>query len=127
MNPAARIGLARLVTLSSLVAIAGCGGGGSEGTPGSAAAPQVITVDGSSTVAPVTEAVAEEFQKAQTRESRHGRHLRNGGGFQKFCRDEIDISDASRPIRPDEKRRVREGRRHSTSRFPSPTTVWPWS
>jgi phosphate transport system substrate-binding protein len=60
--------------------------------------PQLVKVDGSSTVFPITEAVAEEFQKQQ-------RDVRvtvgvsgTGGGFQKFCRGEIDIAGASRPI-----------------------------
>jgi phosphate transport system substrate-binding protein len=103
MNPAARIIITPLVTLSSLIAIAGCGGSGPESAPGTAAAPQVITVDGSSTVAPLTEAVAEEFQKAQPGNRVTVGTSGTGGGFQKFCRDEIDISDASRPIRADEK------------------------
>jgi phosphate transport system substrate-binding protein len=81
---------------------AACGGGGDAGRPGDAARSAVITVDGSSTVFPVTEAVAEEFQKAH-RGTRVTVGLSGtGGGFQKFCRDEIDIADASRPIRPAE-------------------------
>jgi phosphate transport system substrate-binding protein len=103
MTPAARIIITPLVTLSSLIAIAGCGGSGPESPPGTATAPQVITVDGSSTVAPLTEAVAEEFQKAQPGNRVTVGTSGTGGGFQKFCRDEIDISDASRPIRADEK------------------------
>ena len=63
----------------------------------------MITVDGSSTVAPLTEAVAEEFQKAQAGNKVTVGTSGTGGGFQKFCRNEIDISDASRPIRGDEK------------------------
>jgi len=59
---------------------------------------QIVKIDGSSTVYPVTEAVAEEFQKA-----RKGTRVTvgisgTGGGFKKFCRGETDISDASRPI-----------------------------
>ena len=65
-------------------------------------APQVITCDGSSTVAPVTEAVAEEFQKANPGTRVTVGTSGTGGGFQKFCRDETDISDASRPITPAE-------------------------
>jgi phosphate transport system substrate-binding protein len=62
---------------------------------------QLITIDGSSTVFPITEAVAEEFQRSGTAAVTVG-ISGTGGGFQKFCRDEIDISDASRPIRPTE-------------------------
>ncbi|MGB4065277.1 MAG: PstS family phosphate ABC transporter substrate-binding protein [Azonexus sp.] len=60
---------------------------------------QVIKVDGSSTVYPITEAVAEEFQKAKKNAIKVTVGISGtGGGFKKFCRDEIDISDASRPI-----------------------------
>jgi phosphate transport system substrate-binding protein len=81
-----------------------CGGGGAErpAAGGATAAPQVITVDGSSTVAPVTEAVAEEFQKANAGQRVTVGTSGTGGGFQKFCRNETDISDASRPITPEE-------------------------
>lgn len=63
------------------------------------AATPTVTVDGSSTVFPVTEAVAEDFQKAK----KNTVHVTvgisgTGGGFKKFCRGETDISDASRPI-----------------------------
>ena len=75
--------------------IAGCGGGQSTET---AAAPSVIQIDGSSTVFPITEAVAEEFQKANKAVRVTVGISGTGGGFQKFCRGETDISDASRPI-----------------------------
>ena len=62
-------------------------------------AAQVIQIDGSSTVFPVTEAVAEEFQKAKKGKVKVTVGIAGtGGGFKKFCRGEIDISDASRPI-----------------------------
>ena len=63
---------------------------------------QVITVDGSSTVFPITEAVAEEFQKANPGLRVTVGSSGTGGGFQKFCRNETDISDASRPIKATE-------------------------
>ncbi len=60
---------------------------------------QVVKVDGSSTVFPVTEAVAEEFQIAQRGKVRVTVGISGtGGGFKKFCRGEIDVSNASRPI-----------------------------
>ena len=60
---------------------------------------QVIKVDGSSTVYPITEAVAEEFQKAKKNAVKVTVGISGtGGGFKKFCRDETDISNASRPI-----------------------------
>ena len=63
-----------------------------------AALAQVVKIDGSSTVYPVTEAVAEEFQKANKGLKVTVGVSGTGGGFKKFCRDETDISDASRPI-----------------------------
>ena len=80
-----KVNVQSLVAVSSLLA---CG----------AALAQSVKVDGSSTVFPVTEAVAEEFQKAN-------RNLKvtvgisgTGGGFKKFCRGETDVQNASRPI-----------------------------
>ena len=58
----------------------------------------IIKVDGSSTVFPITEAVAEEFQKSQKSTKVTVGVSGTGGGFKKFCRGETDISDASRPI-----------------------------
>jgi len=64
-----------------------------------AVAQQVVKIDGSSTVYPVTEAVAEEFQKAKKQKIKVTVGISGtGGGFKKFCRGETDISDASRPI-----------------------------
>lgn len=57
----------------------------------------VIKIDGSSTVYPITEAVAEEFQKSSGNKVTVG-ISGTGGGFKKFCRGETDISNASRPI-----------------------------
>jgi len=60
---------------------------------------QVVKIDGSSTVFPITEAVAEDFQKSKKGAVKVTVGISGtGGGFKKFCRNEIDISDASRPI-----------------------------
>jgi phosphate transport system substrate-binding protein len=60
---------------------------------------QVVKIDGSSTVFPVTEAVAEDFQKAKRGAVKVTVGISGtGGGFRKFCRNETDISNASRPI-----------------------------
>jgi phosphate transport system substrate-binding protein len=65
----------------------------------SATKAQVVQIDGSSTVFPVTEAVAEEFQKAKKGNVKVTVGISGtGGGFKKFCRGETDISNASRPI-----------------------------
>lgn len=64
-----------------------------------AANAQIVKIDGSSTVYPITEAVAEDFQKAKRNAVKVTVGISGtGGGFKKFCRDEIDISNASRPI-----------------------------
>ena len=60
---------------------------------------QIVKVDGSSTVFPVTEAVAEDFQKAKKQQFKVTVGISGtGGGFKKFCRGETDVSNASRPI-----------------------------
>jgi len=77
----------------------GCNGGNSTGGPTGEAT--VIKVDGSSTVFPITEAVAEEFQKEGKVKVTVG-ISGTGGGFKKFVRGEIDVADASRPILAEE-------------------------
>ncbi len=62
----------------------------------------LIKIDGSSTVYPITEAVAEEFQKSNPNVKVTVGISGTGGGFKKFGRGETDISDASRPIKPSE-------------------------
>jgi phosphate transport system substrate-binding protein len=60
---------------------------------------KIVKIDGSSTVFPVTEAVAEDFQKAKKQQVKVTVGISGtGGGFKKFCRGETDISNASRPI-----------------------------
>jgi phosphate transport system substrate-binding protein len=95
----------RLSNLSSVVSLcaaallaAACGGGSSSSAGSTGGAPALITLDGSSTVFPISEAVAEEFQKSVPNTRVTVGISGTGGGFQKFCRGETDISDASRPI-----------------------------
>jgi phosphate transport system substrate-binding protein len=85
------------------VLMTACGGNNQTSQDGGQAGPLLITVDGSSTVFPIAEAVAEEFGIAHpdTRTPTVG-ISGTGGGFQKFCRGETDISNASRPIRATE-------------------------
>jgi len=66
-----------------------------------------IVADGSSTVYPITEAVAEEFQKANAGARVTVGISGTGGGFKKFTRGETDLSDASRPIKPSEEEAAR--------------------
>ena len=65
--------------------------------PGYLRAGEVVKIDGSSTVFPITEAVAEEFQKATGNRVTVG-ISGTGGGFKKFTRGETDVQNASRPI-----------------------------
>ncbi len=67
----------------------------------------IIKIDGSSTVFPVTEAVAEEFQIATKTKVTVG-ISGTGGGFKKFCRGETDVSGASRPIKQKEIEQCKE-------------------
>jgi phosphate transport system substrate-binding protein len=90
--------IAPLVALC--VTLAACGSSSQDARSGAApgSGPSLITLDGSSTVFPISEAVAEEFQKAEKDVNVTVGISGTGGGFQKFCRGEIDIADASRPI-----------------------------
>ncbi len=76
----------------------GCGGGSGAGGSG----PTTISVDGSSTVFPITEAVAEEFQRVHSDVRVTVGISGTGGGFKKFQVGETDINDASRPIKDSE-------------------------
>ena len=59
----------------------------------------VIKIDGSSTVYPITEAIAEEYRTEQPKVKVTVGVSGTGGGFKKFYRGETDINDASRPIK----------------------------
>ncbi len=75
-----------------------CGGGGSKNR---------IRIDGSSTVYPITEAVAEEYRSESDARITVG-FSGTGGGFKKFIRGETDINDASRKISPTEKKKCKK-------------------
>lgn len=68
-----------------------------------------VQVDGSSTVYPISEAMAEEFQKANPGVRVTVASSGTGGGFKKFCAGETDISNASRPIKPEEVELCKKG------------------
>jgi phosphate transport system substrate-binding protein len=93
MRPSTLITLAAGAAALVLVASA-CGGG--DGGSG-----QTITADGSSTVGPFTTKAAEDF-KAQGGVDVTVGISGTGGGFERFCQDETDISNASRPIKDEE-------------------------
>lgn len=73
-----------------------------------AVAQELVTVDGSSTVFPISEAMAEEFQIETGTRVTVGLSG-TGGGFKKFCRGETDVTGASRPISPSEVQACAEG------------------
>jgi phosphate transport system substrate-binding protein len=82
--------------------LAGCGGDDDEG--GSA----VITADGSSTVGPFMTRAAEDFKEAEDVDVTVG-ISGTGGGFERFCAGETDLSNASRPIDEEEVAACEEG------------------
>ena len=96
----------------ALVAVlaAGCGGGGREeraddGATTTAPASDLagrIEADGSSTVGPFTTAAAERFQRGHPNVQITVGVSGTGGGFERFCRDETDLSNASRPVKDEE-------------------------
>ncbi len=108
-----------LLTGAFMLATAGCGeskhgpdatasGNKASKPEGGDAGNQIVAVDGSSTVYPITEAVAEEFQKTGKGRVTIG-VSGTGGGFKKFCKAEIDVSGASRPIKPVEMEQCKAG------------------
>jgi len=88
----------RAVVVLTALATTACGGKQDGGAGG---AGEIIKIDGSSTVYPISEAVAEEFQKGGGARVTIG-VSGTGGGFKKFCGGETAITGASRPIKPSE-------------------------
>ena len=85
------------LALAGVLALSGCAGKEEE-APAASALSGAVAVDGSSTVAPISEAIAEEFQGANPGVRVTVGIAGTGGGFKRFCAGETDISDASRPI-----------------------------
>ncbi len=91
------------IALGILLWSTACGKQPSNEAPAPAAKkPAVIKIDGSSTVFLITEAVAEESRKAHPEMRVTVGVSGTGGGFKKFCAGEVDIVNASRPIKPTE-------------------------
>ena len=90
------------VALTALpLALAACGGDGGDNGAGGELSGSIRT-DGSSTVGPLTEAAAETFQGENPGVRVTVGTSGTGGGFEKFCAGETDVSNASRPIKDDE-------------------------
>nr|MBA2358137.1 substrate-binding domain-containing protein [Actinomycetota bacterium] len=95
MNRASKRSLVIAIVAAALVAV----GGSAVAVAGGQKLKGRITADGSSTVGPYTSAAAELFQKKENGVQVTVGISGTGGGFQRFCNDETDLSDASRPMR----------------------------
>jgi phosphate transport system substrate-binding protein len=93
-----------LTAMAITLVLASCGSkdNSADGKNGETKLQGDIKIDGSSTVYPITEAVAEEFRRDQPDVKVTVGVSGTGGGFKKFGRGEIDINDASRPIKSQE-------------------------
>ena len=96
------------VAAGLVLALAACGGadagaGTTDEAAGGSGLSGTIQIDGSSTVAPLSEAAAELFQEENPDVNVVVGTSGTGGGFEKFCAGDIDIADASRPIKDEEK------------------------
>ena len=95
------------VVALSLLLLGACGGGTGD-TGGDVGLTGSVSVDGSSTVFPITEAIAEEFRSVEPAVRVPVGASGTGGGFKKFIGGETDINDASRPIKGSEQAMVTE-------------------
>jgi len=103
----AKIFASTALVLVGALALSGCGGQPSGGdTSGSGASGGGLTgsvnTDGSSTVAPLTEAAADLFRDEESGVNVSVATSGTGGGFKTFCAGETDVSNASRPIKDEE-------------------------
>ncbi|MGB2364410.1 MAG: substrate-binding domain-containing protein, partial [Flavobacteriales bacterium] len=98
--------LGKLILGIATIALTACGGGEQKSNQSELSG--AIKIDGSSTVYPITEAVAEEFRVVQPAVNVTVGVSGTGGGFKKFMRGEIDINDASRPIKAKEAKACEE-------------------
>jgi phosphate transport system substrate-binding protein len=92
--------LGKLILGIATIALTACGGGDQKSNKSELSG--AIKIDGSSTVYPITEAVAEEFRVVEPAVNVTVGVSGTGGGFKKFMRGDIDINDASRPIKSKE-------------------------
>ncbi len=97
-----RLPLALVLALALVGLFLAACGGGQQGAGDQNGLSGSIVVDGSSTVFPISEAVAEEFGAENPNVRVSVGVSGTGGGFKKFCAGEIDITDASRPIKESE-------------------------
>ncbi|MGI8575696.1 MAG: PstS family phosphate ABC transporter substrate-binding protein [Egibacteraceae bacterium] len=104
----ARMGLLIIIALVA----AACGGSGADEVTGDGGSGEslsgTVEIDGSSTVGPLTDAIAEEYNEVQPNVGVTVNISGTGGGFERFCAGETDINDASRPIEDEEKQACEE-------------------
>ena len=106
--------LIALLSLALAGGVAACGSDDESGSSGGSSSADSgdlkgsIAIDGSSTVYPFAQAAAELFNEENPDVKISVGQSGTGGGFEKFCAGETDISDASRPIKPDEEASVCE-------------------
>lgn len=114
------IGMAASVAALTSFALVGCGSGGSEpdknsgnttgGQGAPAAAGTAFNIDGSNTVYPIMEAATDQFKAVDKTPITVGK-AGTGAGMKKFIAGEIDIADASRPIKKDEDAKLKEAKK----------------
>lgn len=94
-NPTIKLGLSLFTLVAAATALSACA---SSSATNSKPAAKEIKIDGSSTVYPVTDAIAKEYRKVNSKAKIDVQFSGTRGGFNKFCIGETDISNASRPI-----------------------------
>ena len=97
--------LAPLAAGALVLGLAGCGENGDGGAGGGGGGRNLsgkVAIDGSSTVFPLAQAAAEQFRAENPNVEVTVGQSGTGGGFEKFCAGETDVSTASRPIKDDE-------------------------
>ncbi|WP_066829669.1 PstS family phosphate ABC transporter substrate-binding protein [Rufibacter ruber] len=110
-NNASLFNLKAALLVSGTLFFSACGGNNKEGNSSTTAGDNLtgsIQIDGSSTVYPVTEAVAEEFRAEAPDVKVTVGVSGTGGGFKKFVRGEIDINNSSRSIKEEEAATAKE-------------------
>ncbi|MEY2674082.1 MAG: hypothetical protein RLZZ514_647 [Actinomycetota bacterium] len=88
------------IAFSLTLTLSACGGQTND--PNADGLNGAVVIDGSSTVAPLTEAAADLYRDVQPSVNVTVATSGTGGGFEKFCAGETDISNASRPIKDEE-------------------------
>lgn len=91
------------------IGVAACGNSDDSSSNGGSAVSGAIAIDGSSTVYPFAQAAAEQFQTENPDARVTVGESGTGGGFEKFCKGETDVSNASRPIKDEEKELCKKG------------------